>query len=202
MLELAYRQEEHEYCNELVKLAEEGSIELVLPAYSLTEPYETLVRRDRQRRDIHRRLTDELTQLGRSASYADAAAKLGALTGILVDSGEQEMLRLNDVIRRLVRATQLVPADATIVEEALRVQLDLGLSPQDSIVYSSLRARVVKGDGPQCFINKNTEDFLIPQIKNDFEAHGCKLIGSFQAGLSYVRSVLERPTRGIADAGS
>ena len=39
-------------------------------------------------------------------------------------------------------------------------------------------------------INKNTRDFLIPEIVEDFEAHNCKLIGKFSDGLHYARSTL------------
>ena len=46
--------------------------------------------------------------------------------------------------------------------------------------------------GPQCFINKNAKDFLIPQIEEEFSDHDCKLLGKFSDGLGYIRSVLAR----------
>lgn len=59
VLELAFRQEGHLGCESLLQLAESGAVRLVLPAFCVGEPYERLVRRNRQRRDVHRKLTDE-----------------------------------------------------------------------------------------------------------------------------------------------
>jgi len=44
VLELALLQEQHESCEAIVQLCQAGAIRLVLPAYSLIEPYETIVR--------------------------------------------------------------------------------------------------------------------------------------------------------------
>lgn len=91
ILELAFRQEDHSSCESLLQLAEAGLIRLVLPAYCVGEPYERLVRRDRQRRDVHRKLKDELRELARSAPYALAASNLDGLTGLLVEAGDDEL---------------------------------------------------------------------------------------------------------------
>lgn len=190
VLELAFRQEDCESCENILQLAEAGKIELMLPAYCLGEPYERLVRRDRQRRDVHRKLSEELRELARSAPYADAAANLNNLTGLLVESGEQEMSQLNAVLGRLLEIATLITLDREVLGNALLAQQNLGLSPQDSIVYASVHSKVVSGNRLQCFVNKNTRDFLIPEIEEDFEAHNCRLIGKFSDGLNYAKSTL------------
>ena len=48
------------------------------------------------------------------------------------------------------------------------------------------------GFAPQCFINKNAKDFLIPQIEEEFSGHDCNLLGKFSDGLGYTHSVLAR----------
>ena len=190
VLELAYRQEECSSCDELLTLAEGGRIELVLPAYCVGEPYERMVRRDRQRRDVHRRLSDELRELSRSATYSESATKLADLTGLLVDAGEQEMGQLNSVLTRLLESATLIPVDRDVLKTALSLQRSLGLSPQDSIVYASVRSRVLGEKRRQCFINKNARDFLIPEIQEELAAHNCKLMTKFPDGLAHIRSVL------------
>ena len=45
VLELALLQEQSASCEEILGLCEAGRVQLVVPAYSLAEPYETLVRR-------------------------------------------------------------------------------------------------------------------------------------------------------------
>lgn len=192
VLELAFRQEECESCEEVVKLAEAGRIRLALPAYCVGEPYERMVRRDRQRRDVHRRLTDELRELGRSAPYAESVSRLGDLTGLLVEAGEQEMSQLNQVLTRLLDVATLIPIDANVLRGALEAQATLGLSPQDSIVYASIRSQVVASGDTQCFLNKNAKDFLIPQIDDEFSAHACKILTSFSNGIGYIASVISQ----------
>ena len=56
VLELAFLQEEHESCLELLSLSEPGDICLVLPAFSIGEPYEAWVRRSKQRRGLYEQL--------------------------------------------------------------------------------------------------------------------------------------------------
>lgn len=190
ILELAFRQEDCESCENILRLAEGDKIVLVLPAFCLGEPYERLVRRDRQRRDVHRKLSEELRELARSAPYADAATNLSNLTGLLVEAGEQEMSQLNGVLVRLLDIATLIPLDGEVIRNALDAQQHLGLSPQDSIVYASVRSKVVNEDAPQCFVNKNTRDFLIPEIVDELDARNCKLIGKFSDALNYARSVV------------
>ena len=52
VLELALLQEQHASCEDILRLCEAGRMQLVIPAYSLAEPYETLVRRHKQRQRI------------------------------------------------------------------------------------------------------------------------------------------------------
>ena len=50
VLELALVQEQEASCENLLQVCEAGRAKLIIPAYSLVEPYETLVRRHTQRR--------------------------------------------------------------------------------------------------------------------------------------------------------
>lgn len=52
VLELALLQEQQQSCQKLLDLAEARRINLILPAFSLTEPYETLIRREKNRRNL------------------------------------------------------------------------------------------------------------------------------------------------------
>jgi hypothetical protein len=50
VLELALLQEQHASCEDILRLSEAGNAQLIIPAYSLVEPYETPIRRHRQRK--------------------------------------------------------------------------------------------------------------------------------------------------------
>lgn len=190
ILELAFRQEDHQSCESLLQLAEVGSIQLVLPAFCVGEPYERQVRRDKQRRDVHRKLKEELRELARSSPYVGAASKLDDLTGLLIDAGDDELRSLNDTLGRLLATATLIPIDRPVLQTALDAQKTLGLSPQDSIVYASVRSGVINANEAQCFLNKNSRDFLIPQIEEEFSTYNCKLLTRFSHGLAYVQSNL------------
>lgn len=180
-------------CESLLQLAESGTIQLIVPAFCVGEPYERLIRRDRQRRDVHRKLKDELRELARSAPYALAASNLDTLTGLLVEAGDDELNSLNNTLTRLLNTANLIPIDRIVLQGALTAQKTLGLSPQDSIVYASVRSSVIEATEAQCFLNKNSKDFLIPQIEEEFSAHNCKLLARFSDGLSYVNIDLATP---------
>ena len=100
------------------------------------------------------------------------------------------MRQLNAVLGRLLEIATLIPLDQEVLGNALLAQQNLGLSPQDSIVYASVHSKVVSENRLQCFVNKNTRDFLIPEIVEDFDAHNCRLIGKFSDGLNYAKSTL------------
>jgi len=63
VLELAFLREEHDACEELLALSEEGKIELFLPVFSVGETYEAWARRSRQRAELHSRLRAEILDL-------------------------------------------------------------------------------------------------------------------------------------------
>ena len=63
VLELALLQEQSRSCEEILGLAEDGRIQLVVPAYSLIEPYETLIRTGMNRRRIWSELNNQIGQI-------------------------------------------------------------------------------------------------------------------------------------------
>ena len=69
VLELGLLQHESRSCREILRLCEEGLIRLILPSYSLIEPYETVARKQKQRLRIKRNLDAELTQIARTQTH-------------------------------------------------------------------------------------------------------------------------------------
>jgi len=60
VLELTLVQEQHAGCEEILALGEAGRVRLVIPSYSLVEPYETLRRRHKERTQLRINLEREL----------------------------------------------------------------------------------------------------------------------------------------------
>lgn len=189
VLELALVQEQHASCEEIVCLSEAREVRLVVPAYSLVEPYETLVRRHRQRKQMKADLDTELGQLTRTAAYSQRLAGFQSLTALLIESANEEAKRLEGVRERLLRTCEIIALETSTLISAARYQIDHDLSPQDALVYASVLSHLTTSASPgSCFLNRNSKDFDDPDIVDELKRHGCTLIPRFDDGLEYVRS--------------
>ena len=192
VLELAYLQEEHESCEEILNLAQEGRIGLVLPAYSIGEPYDSWVRRSKQRAELHDRLSRELNELSRSKPYVEMHGEFREITKSLIQSGEEEKGRLDNAVNRILETAIVVPIERELIKAAIELQKTRNLSPQDSIVYASVLSHLSNNptEEPKCFITKNSKDFANPDIYTELEAYSCKLLTKFGDGLGHSRNHL------------
>lgn len=111
VLEVAFAQEESHACEEILDLAEAGRVDLVLPAFSISEPYDTLKRREARRSKLHDDVARELGELRRTASYVEQVERLLGPLGLLVRSSGDETSRLDDALKRLVDMAELVSMD-------------------------------------------------------------------------------------------
>ena len=191
VLELAFLQEEHESCLELLSLSESGDICLVLPAFSIGEPYEAWVRRSKQRRGLHEQLITAIHELSRSRPYQGSSDEFRELTNLLRRSGEEEKHRLDDTLERILQTVEVIPIGLSTIRAAITFQKSLDLSPQDSIVYASILDHLATASAElRCFITKNSKDFANPDIENELTAYNCQLLTKFADGLRYVRNQL------------
>ena len=187
ILELAFVQEQHECCERLVALCEGGRANLVLPAFCIAESYETLIRRANKRRNMKNDLASELGQLGRSKPYKDEIDAFENITGLLVRSIEEENRRLTGALERILAIASVIPLEADVILNAAVYRTATKLSPQDSIVYSSvLHHLALVGDGESCFINRDRKGFDDPDVVENLEGRGCKMLFSFVDGCNYV----------------
>ncbi len=191
ILELALLQEQHASCAEIMRLCETGSARLVIPAYSLAEPYETLTRRHRQRKQMKAALDDELKQLIRTAAYAHRLSGWQEVTALLIDSADEEAKRLDSTRSRLLKIADIIPLEARTLEEAVRYQTVHKLSPQDALVYAAVLLHL-KQDKPSqsCFLNRNSKDFDDPDIVEELNTYNCKLLPRFDTGLQFILSAV------------
>jgi len=195
LVELALEQAGSAACERLLSLAEADSIGLFLPAYCFVEPHEMLRRRHRERTLLQERVSSELTQLGRSAPLAERAAASAEIVKLLADSIEYETRRIEDVKRRVTGIAEVLPLDSHVVEHASVWQNVFDLSPQDAIVYASIRARLERDGDAQltsCFVSRNPKDFGERDIKEDMERFNCKYFPLFETALEYIEHTLRQ----------
>lgn len=188
ILELAFLQEQHESCEEIIGLCEAGRAALVLPAFCIAESYETLTRRANGRTKIANDLAKELRQLSRSKPYKDEIDAFQSVTGLLARSSQEDDQRLTIALERILKTATIIPLEAEIVLRATEYRTVYKLEPQDSIVYSSVLQHMASSSGDEsCFINRNRTDFDDPDIEEDLSKRGCKLLFSFVNGYNYIQ---------------
>jgi len=187
LLELAYLQEEHESCEEILDLAESGRIRLLLPAFAVIEARMSVLRQVRQRAEFNGRLEQQIRELARSKPYADLPAKSGDLVSALIDSGEEERRRLDGVVERVHHVGQILPTTEEILDRAYTAESELRLSPQDAAVYASVADDLQQDPlSAKVFLNRNSKDFTSPRMESELARGNCKLLTSFRAGRGFV----------------
>ena len=192
VLELALLQEQHKSCQELFDLAEAKRIRLIVPAFSLAEPYETLIRNNKKRQKLSEDLKKELSQLRRSQPYQEQIRTFEDTNAFLVSSQQEQKQRLDAVIEKILEVCEIIPLTAKILTEAIKYQSEYNLEPQDSIVYASVIEHTSKSEERQrCFLNRNSKDFDDPDIKESLNSYDCLMLFRFDNGIGYVKSKLK-----------
>ena len=194
VLELALRQEQCTSCETILSLCEEGRARLVVPAYSLAEPFDTLTRREKQRKGMKEKLDLELRQIARTATYASRRDELQGLSALLINVTDEEIRRLQEVRARLLKTAEIIPLDIrvlTVLTASAEHQRVHGFSPQDALVYSSVRLHLEGAGAEQsCFLNRNSRDFDDESVAEELRSWKCKVLPRFDSGYDFILSGL------------
>lgn len=193
-LELAFLRPQSDSCGALAKLAESGAIQLVIPAFCGSEPYESMVRRSKDRQSVRDQLVAEINELSRSAPYTDITNTAEAIIAILSQSARDEKNRLDDTLLHLTEIARIIPLTSSVLAVSLTYQTRFHLSPQDAIVLASIAADLesVEHGLEKLFVTQNKTDFLEPDILKLMSAHGCKVLFRFDNAVGYVESIIKR----------
>jgi predicted nucleic acid-binding protein len=191
VLELALEQADAPSCEALLDLAQKGAIRLLVPAYSFIEPHEMLTRRHRDREALRFQISTELKQLGRSASLAERVAASQEVVQLLADGTQYETSRIEEVKDRLWSIGEVLACDASVLRASWPVRYLFDLSPQDAVIYASIRLRLdTDHAAPSCFASRNPADFDDPELRKDLASRNCKYFASFATALDYIRHEL------------
>ena len=189
VLEIAFAQEESEACDSIIELAESANINLFIPAISVSEPYEVILRRSKHRVELNSQLAVELTQLSRSRPYSQIVERSQEIVSLLISSGQDEKLRLDSTLSRILGCAGVLPINGETLRSGIEFQNSLNLSPQDSLVYAAVVNHLDSTPADEkCFLNRDSKDFLIPDIESQLAAFGCVMIPKFSDGLEYIRN--------------
>lgn len=191
VLELTFEQEQCASCEQILRFCEAGKATLVIPAYSLAEPHEKLIRQARNRRKLQQSLNAEIRQLSRTASYTSRIKSIRDLETLMVQSNEEERQRFIEYRDRLLKIGEVIPLNANTLIEAASCELTYDLTPQDALVYASVMDHLQQNYPQQsCFLNRNSKDFDNPDIVDELRELNCRVIPRFDSGYSFLNSQL------------
>lgn len=195
VLEVAFEQEQVLVTNTILQLAETDKIRLIFPSFVLSEPFETIMRRKREREDMHKDLTKMLNQLNRSHSYKKSVLDIKTVTEVLLMIHVKQLELLYSTFEKLLTYGQCIEIDALCFKEALQYQQSLGLAPQDSIIYAAIISHLKTSsvDEQKCFLSQDRKAFDNDRgIKDELAKYNCRYIGNFGQGLNFIHSVLQQ----------
>ena len=165
VLEIALAQEQHQACEDILALCLADQAQLLIPAFSIAEPHQTLRRRHSQRRQTKYELDRELVQLARTARYARALSGSQSLVDLLIDSTGEEVSQLEATRAQLIEIATILPLKAEILRASAPKQAEYDLSPEDAIVYATVLLHLKDRPPEQsCFLNRNIRDFYDPDL--------------------------------------
>lgn len=192
ILELVLAQEESTSAEQILDLAEKNLIKLVLPSFSMMEPFWTIQGRGKQRKGIQQSLNKELQQLQRSVYNQELVSILQPLTRTIIDVEIKEMDMLEKVLGRLLQVGETIDVTAAIFSDSIRYREEIGLSPQDAIIYASIIANVKQQlvEEEKVFVSRNWKDFDQEEIVEELKAFQCKFFSNFYNAMGYVNSRL------------
>ena len=189
VLELTLGQTEAGDCAQILNLAEQRAIQLVIPGCALFEPYETLIRHSKERVHVSRALQKEIDQLTRSDIYAELRQPSKVVTRALLDSGDQQIELLAQTIDRIVEIATVVPLDSDVIRRSRAAQREHHMPPQDSVIFASIvQFLEAQGRDPKLFANKNHKDFATDPLEEELAKHNCKLLSRFAQARQFIEN--------------
>jgi len=191
VLEHALEQEQSESCQRLIDLASVGSVRLIIPAFSLAEPYIALMHKASERAKVSRDLERQLSELRRSKPYRQSFLSFNEILGVLRRRALSEGASLQRALDTLLQTAEVIPLHADMFRRAEEIPVAVRMSMQDSIVLASVVWRLADTrPAESCFLNRNTEDFDGPTIRDILNELGCKLFTRFDHAVQYIEAHL------------
>lgn len=180
VLELAFRREEIAAVERIIELARQRKIDLAIPACALFEPFETLVRREKERNKTLESFRAQMTELGRSAHFPDLKKDSEGFARLLATSVETEADSLDDAIRSILACAEIIPLSGEVLSNSFHAREQFPFQPQDSVVFASVDGFLSeRGKADSIFANKNSKDFAVPGVKAHFAKLKCKVLSTF-----------------------
>ena len=192
ILELVFEQEQCASCEKILELCEAQKAKLIIPAYSLAEPHEKLIRQKQERRRLQESLDKELRELSRAKSYKNRLDSIEDIRSLIVQSSQEIGENFAKYREYLLNIAEIIPLNTDILLQAASAEENYKLKdPQDAFVYVSVLKHLQENKPQQaCFLNRNSQDFNDPDMVDELKSLNCRLITQFDAGYNFLQSKL------------
>jgi predicted nucleic acid-binding protein len=191
VLELVFEQEQCASCEKILELCEAQKANLIIPAYSLAEPHETLIRQKKKRQELQQLLDKELRELSRTKSYKNRLESIEDIKSLIVQSSQEIGENFAKYRESLLKISEIIPLNADILLNAASAEYNYGLTPQDALVYVSVLKHLQENKPQQaCFLNRNSKDFNDPDMLDELQSLNCKMFDKFDSGYKFLQSKL------------
>ena len=189
VLEHGLQQEESQSCAEIIQLASGNQVKLLVPAFSLAEPHQAIFAKAKIRSRLGEDLRKHLGELARSKPHRQMPAIFDALSAALIASAQLEREGVRRTISEILAVGEVIPLTAAVLRSAAEIEVNFGVSGQDSIVLASVFGHLgTEAPEESCFLNRNTRDFDDPDIRDRLEALHCKFFPKFAQAPEYILS--------------
>ena len=124
---------------------------------------------------------DQSRDLSRSTIHQNEVRDLSRVQSHLAGIAEQEVESLAGIVAEILSVGQVIPLDLPSFTEARQLQREFNLAPEDSMVLAAvLKDLRQPGRGRRnYFVNRNVDDFGLPEVISLLRRHHCEFLGNF-----------------------
>lgn len=185
VLELALLQQEHSACEEILTICKTKKVRLIIPSFSISEPYHTINNRKADRTNLANSLGNTLTELSRTSSYKQNIMLWQQQISFLTQTIEEDAHRLQTIMEDILNLCEIIQLDKTIIEESKKYRSIL--KDKDSIIYASVLEHLKTGREKEKIFIARDGDFHTEEIKKTLMSFNCKILYKFTDGLNYIK---------------
>jgi hypothetical protein len=177
-------------------LGKAGSIEIRIPAFSVSESMSSLRNRQRDREKLLGDIDKQLRECGRSPLFDSMVSDLEKVRLGLAAAMDEEASRLGELRQAINTDAITIPLDSEALNWSVFAQIfELFKQVPDMMIFGSIYAdleqRQERGDrDASWFLNRNKRDFDTPEVKELLSQRGCAVINSFDDALGLIKSGL------------
>lgn len=186
VLELVLLQAESRACQQILELCEGGKAEIVIPAFSIVEPYWKVYSNKSKRNLFRSELQKDREQLARTSGYLSEIKQIKETDAILSRVIDEEQKRFAFVRERILGQATIVSLDDNVLEKCGTYQKYFE-QYTDAVVCASVLAHLESSMPTKaCFLSKDKGDFLDPIVEQLFIDRNCSIFSVFGEGLRYI----------------